>query len=63
MRLYVIVSGSIFGAIVVAHVARLVSEGWRPVTDPFFLVMTALSAALALWALAVLRRDPGPRGR
>jgi len=54
MRAYVVVTGTVFGLIVVAHLARLVLEGPRFV-DVFFLLATAIAAGLFVWACFVLR--------
>lgn len=56
MRTYVAITGVLFGAITVAHVWRAYEEGRGVAHDPFFLVLTAISAALGVWALVLLRR-------
>jgi hypothetical protein len=48
-------TGAVFGLITLAHVLRVVSEGPRLATDPFFVLLTVLSTALCLWAWRVLR--------
>ncbi len=50
MKTYVITTGVVFAALVIAHVARLFAEGPRLLTEPFFVLMTAAAAALAVWA-------------
>ena len=55
MRTYVAITGVIFGLITVAHIWRFVAEGSRLVTQPFFVLLTVASTALALWALRLLR--------
>lgn len=55
MRLYVIITGAIFALITVAHLARMVMEP-RVLTEPEYILLTILSAALAIWAVVVLRR-------
>ena len=52
MRTYVLVTGIIFGLIVVAHAWRAFAEGHL---HPEVVVLTALSAALCGWAVALLR--------
>jgi len=54
MKAYLITTGTVFGLITAAHVWRVVMEGMRLATDPFFLPLTALSAALCLWACRLL---------
>jgi len=55
MKAYVITTGTVFGFITVAHVLRVVAEGPRLASEPFFVLMTVLSTALSLWAWRVLR--------
>jgi hypothetical protein len=50
MRTYVLVSGVIFALVLVAHIARMIVEPGLFATDPFFLALTALVLALAVWA-------------
>ena len=57
MRTYVMTSGTIFGLVVLAHVWRVVVEGPHVVLDPFFAGITALAAALCVWAWLVVRRS------
>jgi hypothetical protein len=55
MKAYVMTTGAVFGLITLAHVLRVVAEGPRLATDPFFVLLTVLSTALCLWAWRVLR--------
>jgi hypothetical protein len=55
MRTYVAITGVIFGLITVAHVWRIVAEGSRLATEPFFILMTVVSTAFTLWAVRLLR--------
>ena len=57
MRAYVLVSGLIFGVIVIAHLLRVVAESSALATDLHFIVLTLLAALLALWAAALLWRS------
>jgi hypothetical protein len=52
VRTYVLVTGIIFGLIVLAHVWRGFTEGHL---HSEVVVLTALSAALCGWAVALLR--------
>ena len=56
MRTYVLVTGIIFGLLAILHGWRVAVEGPRVGTDPWFLVITALAAALCGWAVWLLRR-------
>lgn len=56
MKIYIQVTGILFALLTVAHVWRMIVE--RPLaTDPWYLGITALAAALSLWAWRVLRRS------
>lgn len=56
MKAYIIITGVIFGLITVAHIMRFVMEGSRLATEPVFILLTLLSAALCVWAWQLLRR-------
>lgn len=56
MKAYLVTSGTIFGLITLAHIARFFAEGKRVATDPVFLLLTVLAAALCGWAWVLLRR-------
>ena len=56
MKAYIITTGVIFGMITVAHLLRFVTEGSRLATEPVFILLTFLWAALCIWAWQVLRR-------
>jgi hypothetical protein len=59
MRTYVGVTGGLFGLVVVAHIWRMVVEpGTR---DIAYIDLTVISAALAGWALSLLRPS-SPQG-
>lgn len=55
MKPYVITTGIIFALITIAHLARMAMEP-HVLTEPLYLLLTLLSAALAVWAVVVLRR-------
>ena len=50
MKAYVIVTGTIFGLIVLAHLLRIHEEGRHLATEPSFLLLTVAAAGLAAWA-------------
>lgn len=58
MRTYVAVSGTLFGLVVAAHVARVAQEGRSLLGDPGWMALTALALGMAGWAAALLRRRP-----
>jgi membrane associated rhomboid family serine protease len=49
MKASVTASGAIFGLIALAHIWRVIEEGDRLMADPFFVLATAVAAALSLW--------------
>lgn len=55
MRAYLWITGTIFGSITVAHVWRVVSESRSLAKDPFFVLLTVLSAILCIWAASLVR--------
>jgi hypothetical protein len=58
MRAYVMTTGSVFGLLVLVHVWRAVEEGPHLATEPSYVLITAASAALCLWAWRLLRLMP-----
>ena len=56
MKAFLAVAGIIFGLITVAHVWRIVFENATLATDPIFILLTMVSAALSVWALVLLWR-------
>lgn len=55
MRAYVITTGIIFALITISHCVRMALEP-RVLTEPIYLLLTLLSATLAIWAVVVLQR-------
>ena len=58
MRAYVITTGTVFGLVFLAHLARLFVEGGPIARDPVFYALTALAAGLSAWAWRVLGTLP-----
>jgi hypothetical protein len=60
---FLITVGTVFGLIVVAHVARITVEP-RLAGDPWFWLMTIVAAALSAWAwrLVWISRAPKDSG-
>ena len=57
MRAYVITTGAIFGLLAAAHVWRILGENRQLARDPSFIIITAISAALCVWAFRVVKRS------
>lgn len=62
MRFYIALTAIVFGLLTVMHVWRMVAESASLARDPFFLVITVISAALCAWAVRLIvvdrRRTP-----
>ena len=56
MKAYIITSAAIFGLITVAHLVRIAMEGARLASEPVYMLLTLLSAALSVWGWYVLRQ-------
>ncbi len=54
MRAYVLVTGIVFGLVVIAHILRAVAEGPALAASPWFLLATAVAAGLAGWAFRLV---------
>jgi len=50
MKAYVTTTGALFALLVLVHVWRAVAEGPYMLRDPFYILVTAACAALAVWA-------------
>jgi hypothetical protein len=60
MRAYLFTTGTVFGLITLAHIARVFAEGPGLAVDPAFLLLTALSAGLCAWSCVLLKRSSAP---
>jgi len=58
MKAYIMATGAVFGLITVAHIWRVVEEGSRLATEPWYIVLTLAAAGLCLWAVRLLWRWP-----
>jgi hypothetical protein len=56
MKAYLISTGTVFGLITAAHVWRVAEEGRHLAFEPWFVVMTLVSASLCVWACSLLSR-------
>ena len=54
MRAYLTVTSVIFGLIPILHIWRVVAESRTLATDPWFILITVLSAGLCVWACRLL---------
>jgi hypothetical protein len=60
MKAYVITTGLLFGVLTVAHLLRIALENRNLATDPFYVLITAATAALGVWAWRLLRLSKRP---
>jgi hypothetical protein len=62
MKAYLLVTCILFALLVAVHIWRVIEEGPRLVSEPFFVFTTVASAALCLWSARLLwsteRREP-----
>lgn len=58
MKLYVVVTGSAFALLFIAHVARIAVEGWQVARSPVFIITTIISLGICLWAVHLYRQRP-----
>ena len=49
MKVYLAVTGSVFGLLAIVHVWRMVVEQ-SVMHNPWFLLITAIAAALSIWS-------------
>lgn len=54
MKAYVTITGVVFGLLALVHVWRAIAEGPQLATDPWFLLITAIAAAMSLWAFRLV---------
>jgi hypothetical protein len=58
MRTYVITTGVLFGVLTLAHLMRIVTESRALAGDPWYVLITLLTAVLCVWAWRVFRSLP-----
>jgi hypothetical protein len=55
MRVYVLTTGLVFALITFAHLLRVLAEGPHLLAEPLWVLLTAATAALSIWAWRLLR--------
>ena len=55
MKAYLVTTGVAFGLLTVVHLWRMIVER-HLAADPWYLLITVMAGALALWAWRLLRR-------
>ena len=56
MKAYVMTTGALFGLLTLAHIWRIIEESPGLATNPWYILISVISAALSLWAWLLLRR-------
>ena len=57
MKAYLMTTGVVFALLTIAHIWRMMSEGgFHGDRDPWFILITLISAAFAIWAFQLLRK-------
>lgn len=59
MKIYMLITGVLFGLLTGVHLWRMAVEP-HLATDPWYLLITAIAAGLCLWAWPVSRLVPRP---
>ena len=54
MKIYLALTAALFGLLTVLHFWRMVQERGNLARDPWFLIITLVSAALCFWAVRLL---------
>ena len=60
MKTYVMTTGVIFGLLTLAHLLRVIAEGPRLATDPWYVLITVAAGALCAWAWRLVRLSTRP---
>lgn len=60
MKSYVITTGTVFGLLALAHIARILVDSAQVLTEPIFLLTTVASVALCVWAIVLLKQSSRP---
>lgn len=60
MKSYILTTGTVFGLLTLAHIARVFVDGAQVLTEPVFLLTTVASAALCVWAIVLLKQSSRP---
>lgn len=60
MRTYLLVTATVFALLTLMHVWRVIEESTALMRDPWFVLITVISAALSVWAFRLWRQSPRP---
>jgi hypothetical protein len=62
MKAFLVATGTIFGLLTLAHVARVIDEGPHLLRDPWWVLVTLAAAVMCLWAWRLVLRRPDRSG-
>jgi hypothetical protein len=54
MKIYLALTATVFGLLVVLHLWRMIAESTSLAKDPWFILLTVISAALCFWSVRLL---------
>jgi hypothetical protein len=57
MKAYLVITGTIFGLITIAHIWRVVAENPHLAAEPWYILLTLAAAGLCLWSVLLLWRS------
>jgi hypothetical protein len=57
MKAYVMTTGAVFGLLTLAHLLRMIVEGWHVATNPLFVLFTIAAGSLCFWAWRLVRHS------
>jgi hypothetical protein len=55
MKAYLLTTGTVFALVTVAHIWRVFAESTQLARDPWFVLLTIVTAGLSIWAWRLLR--------
>lgn len=58
MRNYLLVTAITFALLALVHLWRMIQESSALARDPWFVIVTLISAAFSVWAFRLWRRTP-----
>ena len=56
MKAYVLTTAVVFSLVTLVHIWRVIEEGWRLATEPWYILITLAAAALSVWGWRVFWR-------
>jgi len=57
MKTYLLITGIVFALLTGVHIVRVIEESNQLARDPWFLVITLISASLSFWAFRLWRKS------